>query len=418
MCASAVGFFLMPMSSNHDVPPSASRRMPLSRRVIWIVLALVFVGLALFLLLRSKDNTEQGPNPWRGPVAVRVEPARQENFQVQIQAIGTVTPYVGVTVRSRVDGELTRVLVREGQQVEKGQLLAEIDPQPYRVQLSQSLGQQQQNLAQLKNAESELVRYRQLFAQDAIARQQLDRQEALVQQLKGTQQADQAQVDNARLQLSYTRIEAPTAGRVGLRRVDAGNLITANDANGLFTLLQTQPIAVQFNVPESQVAQVRTAHAAKKPAIAEAWDRNMRERLAQGRLDTLDNQIDVATGTLRLKARFENTDDRLFPNQFINLRLALQTLNDVITIPSDAVQHASRGSYVYVIKDGKAQVRTLELGPSSDGRIVVLKGIAKDEAVVLEGLDRLEEGKEVILVDAGSAEPAAPASASTAAASR
>ncbi|MDQ7970166.1 MAG: efflux RND transporter periplasmic adaptor subunit [Oxalicibacterium faecigallinarum] len=397
------------MSSTQDVSPSASRRTPFSRRLIWIALALLFIGLALFLLLRSKENPAQGPNPWRGPVAVRVEPARQENFEVKIQAIGTVTPYVGVTVRSRVDGELARVLVREGQQVEKGQLLAEIDPRQYRVQLAQAEGQKQQNLAQLKNAESELARYQQLFKQDSIARQQLERQEALVQQLRGTQQSDQAQVDNARLQLSYTRIEAPIAGRVGLRRVDMGNLVTANDANGLFTLLQMQPIAVQFNVPETQVEQVRAAHAAKKPPVAEAWDRNMRDRLAQGRLDTLDNQIDVATGTLRLKARFENADDRLFPNQFVNLRLALETLNDVITIPSDAIQHASRGSYVYVVKDGKARVRTVELGPSSDGRIVVLKGIAKDEAVVLEGLDRLEEGKEVILVEAGSAASATPA---------
>lgn len=409
MCASAVGFFLIPMSSTQDVSPSASRRTPFSRRLIWIALALLFIGLALFLLLRSKENPAQGPNPWRGPVAVRVEPARQENFEVKIQAIGTVTPYVGVTVRSRVDGELARVLVREGQQVEKGQLLAEIDPRQYRVQLAQAEGQKQQNLAQLKNAESELARYQQLFKQDSIARQQLERQEALVQQLRGTQQSDQAQVDNARLQLSYTRIEAPIAGRVGLRRVDMGNLVTANDANGLFTLLQMQPIAVQFNVPETQVEQVRAAHAAKKPPVAEAWNRNMRDRLAQGRLDTLDNQIDVATGTLRLKARFENADDRLFPNQFVNLRLALETLNDVITIPSDAIQHASRGSYVYVVKDGKARVRTVELGPSSDGRIVVLKGIAKDEAVVLEGLDRLEEGKEVILVEAGSAASATPA---------
>ncbi|GGI16643.1 efflux RND transporter periplasmic adaptor subunit [Oxalicibacterium faecigallinarum] len=397
------------MSSTQDVSPSASRRTPFSRRLIWIALALLFIGLALFLLLRSKENPAQGPNPWRGPVAVRVEPARQENFEVKIQAIGTVTPYVGVTVRSRVDGELARVLVREGQQVEKGQLLAEIDPRQYRVQLAQAEGQKQQNLAQLKNAESELARYQQLFKQDSIARQQLERQEALVQQLRGTQQSDQAQVDNARLQLSYTRIEAPIAGRVGLRRVDMGNLVTANDANGLFTLLQMQPIAVQFNVPETQVEQLRAAHAAKKPPVAEAWDRNMRDRLAQGRLDTLDNQIDVATGTLRLKARFENVDDRLFPNQFVNLRLALETLNDVITIPSDAIQHASRGSYVYVVKDGKARVRTVELGPSSDGRIVVLKGIAKDEAVVLEGLDRLEEGKEVILVEAGSAASATPA---------
>src|SRR5690606_19869138 len=208
---------------------------------------------------------------------------------------------------------------------------------------------------------TELARYQQLFKQDAIARQQLDRQVALVEQLRGTLQSDRAQVDSAKLQLSYTRIEAPISGRVGLRRVDAGNLIAANDANGLFTLLQTRPIAVLFNVPEQQIAPVRAAHAATTQPVTEAWDRNVSKLLAQGRLETMDNQIDVATGTLRLKARFDNADDSLFPNQFINVRLALQKLPDVVTIPQDAVQYGSRGSYVYVIKDGKATVRMLKL---------------------------------------------------------
>ena len=378
------------------------------------MLAAVLIGLVLFFLLRSKAPAEGGPNPWTGPVAVKVEAARVEDFTVQLQAIGTVTPYNTVTVRSRIDGELARVLVREGQHVERGQLLAEIDARPFRVQLAQAQGQQQQNMAQLKNAESELARYEQLFKQDAVARQQLDRQAALVQQLRGTLQSDQAQVDNAKLQLSYTRIEAPISGRVGLRRVDAGNLITANDANGLFTLLQTKPISVLFNVPETQIAQVRTAYAGDVKPVAEAWDRNASKRLAQGRLETLGNQIDVATGTLRLKARFENADDSLFPNQFVNLRLALQKLPNAVTIPLDAVQYGSRGSYVYAINDGKAAVRMLELGPSSNGRVVVAKGLNKDEAVVLEGLDRLREGREVIVTE-GVAAPAASPVAETAA---
>ncbi|ODT30295.1 MAG: multidrug transporter subunit MdtA [Hydrogenophaga sp. SCN 70-13] len=333
-------------------------------------------------------------------MAVRVEPARTEDFTVQARAVGTVAPYNTVVVRSRVAGQLARVLVREGQRVARGQLLAEIDPEPLRVALAQAQGQQQQNLAQLRNAESELARYEQLFTRDAIARQQLDRQAALVQQLRGTLKADQAQVDNARLQLSYTRIEAPIAGRVGLRRVDAGNLIAANDANGLFTLTQTQPVAVLFSVPEPQVADVRAAHADKTPPVVEAWDRDNRQRLAVGRLDTLDNQIDAATATLRLKARFENADDALFPNQFVNVRLALRQLPGAVTIPTDAVQHGSRGSYVYVIADNKARVRDLVLGPASGGRTVVTKGLAEGEPVVLEGLDRLEEGRAVKVVQA------------------
>jgi len=198
------------------------------------------------------------------------------------------------------------------------------------------------------------------------------------------------------------RITAPIAGRVGLRRVDAGNLISANDANGLFTITQTQPVAVLFSVPEPQVPEVRAAHAATGQAAprVEAWDRENRSRLAAGRLDTLDNQIDAATATLRLKARFENADDALFPNQFVNVRLSLRQLPGAVTVPTDAVQHGSRGSYVYVIAEGKARVRELQLGPASGGRTVVLKGLAAGEPVVLEGLDRLEDGRAVNVVKA------------------
>ncbi|MBN9370622.1 efflux RND transporter periplasmic adaptor subunit [Hydrogenophaga borbori] len=387
----------MPESDRTPAPPS---HRSWARGLLWLGLLLAGGAAAWWFLLRPPQTPPPAPSQWRGPVAVRVEPARTEDFTVQARAVGTVAPYNTVVVRSRVAGQLARVLVREGQRVARGQLLAEIDPEPLRVALAQAQGQQQQNLAQLRNAESELARYEQLFTRDAIARQQLDRQAALVQQLRGTLKADQAQVDNARLQLSYTRIEAPIAGRVGLRRVDAGNLIAANDANGLFTLTQTQPVAVLFSVPEPQVADVRAAHADKTPPVVEAWDRDNRQRLAVGRLDTLDNQIDAATATLRLKARFENADDALFPNQFVNVRLALRQLPGAVTIPTDAVQHGSRGSYVYVIADNKARVRDLVLGPASGGRTVVTKGLAEGEPVVLEGLDRLEEGRAVKVVQA------------------
>lgn len=383
-----------------DRSPASSSHRPWARGLLWLGLLLIVGVAAWWFLLRPPQTPPPMPNQWRGPVAVRVEAARTEDFTVQARAVGTVAPYNTVVVRSRVAGQLARVLVREGQRVTRGQLLAEIDPEPLRVALAQAQGQQQQNLAQLRNAESELARYEQLFTRDAIARQQLDRQAALVQQLRGTLKADQAQVDNAKLQLSYTRIEAPIAGRVGLRRVDAGNLIGANDAEGLFTLTQTQPVAVLFSVPEPQVADVRAAHAEKTPPVVEAWDRDNRTRLATGRLDTLDNQIDAATATLRLKARFENADDALFPNQFVNVRLALRELPGAVTIPTDAVQHGSRGSYVYVIADNKARVRDLVLGPASGGRTVVLKGLAAGEPVVLEGLDRLEDGRAVNVVQA------------------
>lgn len=395
---------MAPPAQRNDVAPELR---PLWRSPLFWLLVLIGVGLVVWYVV-LKASPVQGPppvNPWTGPVPVTVEPVRQEHFTVQAQAIGTVTPMNSVTVRSRVAGQLSRVLVREGEQVEQGQLLAEIDPAPYKVRLAQVQGQQQQNQAQLRVAESELIRYRGLFRQDAVARQQLDRQEALVQQLRGTLQADQAQVDDAKLQLSYTRIEAPIAGRVGMRRVDAGNLVAENEANGLFTLLQTQPVSTLFSVPEGQVAAVRAAHAGKTPAVVQAWDRDGRELLAEGRLDTLDNQIDIATGTLRLRARFDNADDALFPNQFVNIRLNLETLPSALTIPGEAVQHGSAGGYVYVIDQGKAKVRPIVLGPRSDGRAVVVKGLAAGERVVLEGLDRLTDGREVHLLGAAAGGP-------------
>lgn len=401
------------MSSQDRASPAAAGTNPAARvHPLWIAagIALLLAAIAWAVLRNAGDGgADGGPSAWSQPVPVRLEPARRDDFVVRLDAIGTVTPFNAVTVRARVPGQLSRVLVQEGQMVSRGQALAEIDPQPYRVRLAQAQGQQRQNRAQLEHAKSELARYRQLFDQDSIARQQVERQDALVNQLQGTLQADQAQVDDARLQLSYTRIEAPIAGRVGLRRLDAGNLVTDTDSEGLFTIVQTQPVSVVFSVPEPQVGAVRAAHRARTPSPVEAWDRNGARLLGEGRLDTLDNQIDIATGTLRLKARFENADDALFPNQFVNLRLALQTLPEALTVPADSVQYSATGPYLYVIADSKAQRRPVRLGASGDGRSVVVEGLAEGELVALEGLDRLEDGREVVVVDAERAVEAADA---------
>lgn len=380
----------------------------MSRRTVLILgTAAAIVGGSWYLISRSAPPEASGFSPWNQPVSVRTVPARQGDLTLQVRAIGTVVPFNTVVVRSQVEGQLLRVLFQEGQQVRAGDLLAEIDPEPYRIRLAQAEGAQQQNVAQLRNAELELEQYQRVIAAGTIPRQMLDRQEALVNQLRGTQQSDKAQVDTARLQLGYTRITAPISGRLGLRRVDAGNLINPGDAEGLVTITQTQPISVLMSIPEAELMPVRTAIAAGRALPVEAWDRSGRQLLATGTLRTLDNQIDTATGTLRLKAEFANADDALFPNQFVNTLLQVGTVEDAITVPADSVQHGSSGTYVYTIADGKAQLRAVRLGATFDGWTAVQEGIAAGELVVLEGIDRLREGSDVVQVDGPVAEPVA-----------
>lgn len=387
------------------------------RTALILTAAAALIAGSWYLVSRDADSGGasgrggRGFDPWSQPVPVRVVPATQQNLTLQIRSIGTVVPFNTVVVRSRVDGPLLRVLFKEGQRVKAGDLLAEVDPESYRIRLAQTEGAQQQNVAQLRNAELELEQYQRVIAAGTIARQTLDRQQALVNQLRGTLKSDQAQVDEARLQLGYTRIVAPISGRVGLRRVDAGNLVNAGDANGIVTITQTQPISVLLTIPEAELATVRAGLAAGKGLPIQAWDRSNRELLATGTLRTLDNEIDTATGTLKLKAEFANENDVLFPNQFVNTVLAVGEMADAITVPADAVQHGSRGTYVYMVADGKARLRQVRLGPTVEGRTAVLEGLAAGESVVLEGLDRLREGGDVVVVDGKSATQAAPAAA-------
>lgn len=377
---------------------SSLRTSPL-RKLLLALAIIAIVGLAWFFLWRTPAETlPPPPNPWSGPVPVRVVAATAENLKVHIKAIGNVAPLNTVTVRSRVEGPLLRLAFTEGQHVNAGDVLLEIDPAPYKVRLDQAEGTLQQTRAQLKNAEDNLVLYQRLFTQNSVAKQQLDTQIALVEQWKGTLKTHQAQVEDARLQLSYTKIEAPISGRLGLRRVDVGNLVTANDSNGLVTITQTSPIAALFTIPENQLSAVRRAFVASReqeqPLTVDAWDRSEQEQLASGILTTLDNQIDSSTGTLRLKAEFANEDDSLFPNQFVNIRLHLSTLENVITIPTDAIQHGSRGTYVYIVNDEQtAVIRTISTGPQEGARTAVLEGLSGGENVVIEGLDRLTEGR-------------------------
>lgn len=330
---------------------------------------------------------------------VRVVTAEQRDIDVTLRALGTVTPINTVTVRSRLDGEMVKVYFTEGQRVEAGQVLAEIDARPYEVALAQAQGAQAENMARLNNARVDFASFESLYEQQLIPKQQLTSQEALVKQIEGTIQSNEAQVNNARLQLSFTKIVAPISGRLGLRQVDAGNLVRSSDAAGIVVITQMQPISVLFTVPETDLPAVQAALRRGTSPPVEAWDRAETVQLATGQLKTIDNQIDTTTGTIRMRAEFDNRDDRLFPNQFVNIRLDVATVNDATVVPASTIQRAAFGTFVYVIKeDGTATVRRVTLGPAEGDRVSIVEGLAPGERVVLEGVDALREGTKVEIV--------------------
>ena len=331
-----------------------------------------------------------------GPIPVAASTAQAGDIPIYLSGLGTVVPMRTVIVRSRVDGELVRVNFTEGQYVKEGELLAQVDPRAFQVQLDQAEGQLIKDQALLANARIDLERYRTLFQQDSIAKQQVDTQAALVQQYEGTVRSDQAMVDNARLQLSYARITAPISGRLGLRQVDPGNIVHAADANGVVVITEVQPITVVFTLPQDNLPALMLRVKANARLAVEAWDRGFRTKLASGELLTVDNVIDVTTGTVKLKAKFANADFALFPNQFVNARMLLDTRKGVITIPSSALQRGSQGSFVYVVKDDSTvSVRPVRLGATDGERVAVDSGVTAGERVVVDGMDRLREGARV-----------------------
>jgi membrane fusion protein, multidrug efflux system len=455
-------------------PPRSPRKRPLI-----VALSLVLLGLAgsagwYYWNAANPAEAQSGPGgPGGRANPVVVEAATTEDFPVRLSAIGTVVPRTVVTVRSRVDGTLNKLNFEEGQNVRAGELLAEIDPRPYEVSLTQVLGQMGKDEALLANAHADLARYEGLAKLDAIPAQQLDTQRALVRQYEAAVRVDQGAVDNARLQLSYTRITAPADGRAGLRQVDPGNLVRSSDANGIVVITLVQPVTVVFPIPEADLAKLlirlgmqtkreggRSGSAGEKSGDAvlgrgeprrsadggegaprrprgevdaantgapsreargerpasgwpgrreapgtgsglavEAWDRDGKVLLATGELLTVDNQLDVTTGTVKVKAIFANKDGALFPNQFVNVRLIVNELKAAVVIPSAAVQRGAKGSFVWLLKDDKTvSMRPLEVGAADGDRIPVLNGLAAGEQVAVDGFDRLREGAKVEVV--------------------
>ncbi len=372
----------------------------------WLLAAILIGGTAGLVFFRpaflgmgpDKRSAMQRPQP------VMAAAVKKADVDVYLKGLGTVIPVNTVTVRSQVSGQLMRVHFKEGQYVKEGVLLAEIDPRPFQVQLMQAEGQLAKDEALLKNAENDLVRYKQLLAQDSIAEQQVTTQEALVLQYRGAVKTDRGQIANAKLQLTYSRITAPITGRIGLRLVDPGNMIQANDTNGIAVITQLQPVTVVFSVPQDNLAVIMKKLQTAEPLPVYAYNQEGKTLLSKGTLLAVDNQIDTTTGTVKLKARFENKDNELFANQFVNASMKVDTMTAATVIPTAAVQRGSIGTFAYVVKQDKSvTVRPLLLGPAEGDNVAVTSGLSDGEMVVVVGGDKLREGTKVEIVTEESA---------------
>jgi multidrug efflux system membrane fusion protein len=382
-----------------------------TRRLVLLFGALVVVGLGVFVWIArqpSPDRAQQrgGRFGLGAPMAVNVATATAGDIPIRLSALGTITPLATVTVKTQISGQLQQLAFTEGQMVEKGQFLAQIDPRPYENALAQAEGVLARDEAQLRNVQRDVERYAGLASQQQVSEQQLATTKALAEQLAGTVATDKAQVSSARLNLTYAHITAPVSGRAGLRQVDLGNYVTPGDANGIVVITQLQPISAIFPIPEDNVpALMRRVHSGDTLRV-DAYDRSNTMLLASGSLQTVDNELDTTTGTLKLRAAFDNKDEQLFPNQFVNIRLLLDTLHDQVTVPAAAIQKGTvdgkATSFVYLVDaaDSTVSVRAVSVGAADGERVAVTNGIAAGDIVVTEGGDRLRDGARVQMPDA------------------
>lgn len=394
-------------------------------RWIWIAAAVIVVIAAVFYWRHSStgnDTADSQSTQQRHPgnrqgmrggalAPVQAATATSEAVPRYLTGLGTITAANTVTVRSRVDGQLLAIHFQEGQQVKAGDLLAEIDPSQFKITLAQAQGQLAKDQATLANARRDLARYQQLVKTNLVSRQELDAQQALVNESVGTIKTDEAAVASAQLQLDWSRITAPIDGRVGLKQVDVGNQISSSDTAGIVVLTQTHPIDLIFTLPEGDIATVLKAQKAGATLSVEAWDRTNKQKLSSGSLLSLDNQIDVTTGTIKLKARFNNEDDALFPNQFVNARMLVDTQQNAVVVPTAAVQMGNEGSFVWVLNsEDKVSKHLVTTGIQDSQKVVITAGLSAGERVVTDGIDRLTEGAKVEVVEAQSAKANSPQS--------
>lgn len=412
-------------SASHTGSPSQDSPAPAGsgtrrRRLLAVLLAACIAGAGGWWATQRATPTADGgagapgqkAGPGRRVVPAVIENVRAGDVPVMIRAVGTVAARTTTVVRSRVDGLLERITFREGDTVKEGDTLALIDARPFAVQVQAAQGQLARDRAQLEIARVDLARYRKLADLEGVSRQQVDAQEALVKQLEGVVDADTAALATARLNLSWTKVTAPLSGRIGLRQVDPGNLIRGTDPNGIVVITEVQPITVVFSIPQERLPEVlakvgtrNSKSASKKPAadglIVQALDRDGQTVLDTGRLLAIDNQIDPATGTVKLKAIFRNENGKLFPNQFVNVRMIVDKLQGALTVPTSAIQRGAQGTFVFAVTDQKtAAVRKVQLGPPAPGeRIVVLNGVTDGEPVVIDGADKLRDGAPVVAIE-------------------